>query len=206
MSRKKWTPKTELTDALVKSREKRKWQVSYRRYVLERMPCEAYAPYFGLDIDTLRRWFELQFDETLSWDNFGKAWQFDHIVPTNCFDFNNEDDLKLCWNFINMRAGSVLIGGEAGHTVDLLAARPYFEELAARTRYSLAYKMVEKLDRLALTTRPMETAVGFLAENQPVFEQIALFSNEEFNRLNQGVSAADILLEREILKKFGSSD
>lgn len=203
MARKKWTPKTELTEALVKSREKRKWQVSYRRYVLERMPCEAYAPYFGLDIETLRRWFELQFDGSLTWDNFGKAWQFDHIVPTTCFDFNNQDDLKLCWSFINMRAGAITQEGEAGHSADLLAAKPYFEELAARTNYSLAHKMVAKLDSLAHAARPIEPAIAFLSEKQPVFEQIALFSNEEFNRLNQGVTAADILLEREILKKFG---
>ena len=63
MARKAWTPQTEITDSLIRFREKRKWQLSYRRYVLEKAPSEAYAPYFGLDIETLRQWFEAQFTE-----------------------------------------------------------------------------------------------------------------------------------------------
>jgi hypothetical protein len=40
--------------------------VAYRRYVLEKAPSESYARYFGLDIETLRQWFELQFTEEIN--------------------------------------------------------------------------------------------------------------------------------------------
>src|SRR6188474_3101936 len=101
MERKRWTPKAEITDELLKSREKRKWQVALRRYVLDKNLSPAYAWYFGLSIDQFRNWIEIQFTEGLSWENFGSAWQFDHVIPVAYFDFSLEEDLLLCWNFIN---------------------------------------------------------------------------------------------------------
>ena len=55
MARKKWTPRDEITPELLAAREKRKWQIALRRYVLDGNPSTRYAPYFGLDIKTLRR-------------------------------------------------------------------------------------------------------------------------------------------------------
>ena len=81
MPRKTWTAQTEITDSLIRFREKKKWQLSYRRYVLEKMPSEAYAPYFGLDVEGFRQWIALQFTPELNWSNFATAWQLDHIVP-----------------------------------------------------------------------------------------------------------------------------
>lgn len=34
--------------------------------------------------------------------SFGKEWQLDHIVPVELFDLEKEDDLKLCFNYLNM--------------------------------------------------------------------------------------------------------
>jgi hypothetical protein len=201
MARKKWTPQTEITDSLLKSRERRKWQLSYRRYVLERMPCEAYAPYFGLDIETLRQWFALQFTEGLSWNNFGAAWQFDHIIPSTYFDYSNEEDLRLCWNFINIRVDRL---PGAGNRIDLLTARPYFQALLQKTSYSICRKMLEKIETVErLNTTASPAIEDFLSGNHQLLETIQSLSAEEFNRLNQGNTVQDLLLEREILKKFG---
>ncbi|MBV9986882.1 MAG: hypothetical protein JO301_04350 [Chitinophagaceae bacterium] len=204
MARKKWTPQTEITDSLLKFREKRKWQLSYRRYVLERMSCESYAPYFGLDIETLRRWFELQFTGDLNWDNFAKAWQFDHVVPATYFDFSKEEDLVLCWSFINMRIEKISVNKSHGHRVDVLAVRAYFADLYEKTGFSLCQKMLEKIKEIEIANIESNSAIEqFIVENRTLLENIAAFSHEEFNRLNQGISPSDILLEREILKKFG---
>src|SRR5688500_18764886 len=99
MPRKKWSPKTEITPELIKFREKRKWLVALRRYVVDGQPSFAYAPYFALNIKKLREWFEIQFDKEMSWNNFGEAWQFDHIIPVVYFNYSDKNDLKLCWNF-----------------------------------------------------------------------------------------------------------
>lgn len=204
MARKKWTPQTEVTDSLLKFREKRKWQLSYRRYVLEGAKSESYAPYFGLDIQTLRQWFEIQFTGDLNWENFGKAWQFDHLVPIAYFDFANEEDLRLCWNFINIRASRLDEENNRSDRIDLLAVRPYFQNLYNKTGYSLCLKMVEKIESIERANMEDHFAIeSFITTHKASLENMAQFNHEEFNSLNQGSTVEDILLEREILKKFG---
>ena len=203
MPRKRWTPQTELTESLVRLREKKKWQLSYRRYVLEGAPSEAYAQYFGLDMKNLRIWFEVQFTKDLSWDNFGKAWQFEHIIPATYFDFSNENDLRLCWSFINIRVEILKPSGTGSHRIDLLAARPYFQHLFIRTGYALCENMLEKLNTLECFNEAEAGNVEkFLIENISFLEKIASLDQEAFVRLNQGYTADDLLLEREILRKF----
>jgi hypothetical protein len=51
MKRKRWTAKTEVDASLLQFREKRKWQIALRRYILERNKSTYYAPFFGLSIE-----------------------------------------------------------------------------------------------------------------------------------------------------------
>ncbi len=205
MVRKKWTAQTEVTDSLLRLREKRKWQLGFRRYVLERMPSEAYAPYFGLDIETLRTWFELQFEEGLDWENFGKAWQFEHIIPTSCFDYSNEEDLRLCWSFINLRVERIDAEETGGARMDLFSVKNYFDTLYSKTGLGICRKMIEKIEAIEAQHHKSNPALeSFILENKSRFENISSLTNEEFNRLNQNNTVEELLLEREILRKFGS--
>ena len=203
MLRKRWTPQTELTDSLIRLREKKKWQLSYRRYVLEGAPSEAYAQYFGLDMKNLRIWFEVQFAKDLNWENFGKAWQFEHIIPATYFDFSKETDLRLCWSFINIRVERIKTSGTGTNRIDLLAARPYFQQLFCKTGYPVCETMLEKLKTLeSFNSSAISKVETFLNENRFLLENIACLDQEEFIRLNQGSTPEDLLLEREILRKF----
>lgn len=205
MGRKKWTAQQEITEALLKSREKRRWQLAYRRYVLENTPSELYAFYFGLDNSTLRKWFECQFTEGINWGNFGKAWQFDHIVPTTYFKYNETSDLVLCWSFINIRVGpleeskSPNPGG-----IDLLAVRLYFENLYHKTGFSLCQQMLEKIEAIERSGLQESPSIErFLVQHKEYLETVRSLTKEEFSKLNSGTPVSDILLEREILRKFG---
>ena len=204
MSRKKWTPKLEITDALIKFREKRKWQLALRRYIIEKKAAEAYAPYFGLDVNGFRQWIELQFIDGLNWDNFASSWQFDHIVPVTYFDFSNPGDLYLCWNFINIRVEKIELNKNRGNRIDVLAVKPYFQSLYKKTNYSFCEKMLTKLDEIEVSNIVSHPAIeDFIVNNKQHLEMIATLNQQEFSRFNQGVTLADIMLEREILKKFG---
>lgn len=207
MARKRWTPQTEITENLIRFREKRKWQLGYRRYVLERAPSESYAPFFGLDIETLRAWFENQFTEDLNWDNFGKAWQFEHIVPSTYFDYTNEEDMKLCWSFINMRVEKLDPTNRiCGNRIDLLAVKPYFRALYNKTGLGICLTMLEKIEAVAVSNGETHLNIeGFINDKKDLLEKIATLTHEEFNRLNKGNTVTELLLEREILRKFGSS-
>lgn len=203
MTRKRWTPQTEVTDALLRLREKRKWQLAYRRYVVEQKPSETYGPFFGLDIQSLRQWFSLQFKDGQSWETYGQNWQFEHIIPAAYFDFGIDADLKLCWSFVNMRVQHLEPGNHAPIPFNLLAARPYFQQLLERTGWESCQDMLVRIDELAADTALVsEAGVQFILGQKARLEQIASLDAAELQQLNQGTSLDSLLLEREILKKF----
>lgn len=204
MKRKKWTPIVEITGSLLKFREKRKWQLALRRYVLEKNASPAYALYFGLGIEDFRKWVEIQFNEDLSWDNFGSLWQFDHVVPVAYFDFSKDEELLLCWNFINIRVERIEPNKNRGDRIDIISVKPYYESLYNKTGLPYCLKMIEKINTIQSSNISSEPAIeGFLIKNREYFETVSTFNKEEFNQLNNGRDVKDILLEREIIKKFG---
>ena len=204
MTRKKWTPKVEITDSLLKFNEKRKWQLALRRYIIESKASESYAPYFGLDVKGFRQWIAIQFTDELNWDNFASSWQFDHLVPVTYFDFSIESDLYLCWNFINIRVERLEHNKNRGNRIDVLSVKPYFQHLYSKTGYGFCLQMIKRLDIIEISNIESNSAIeNFIIDNKQHLETISTLSQEEFVRFNQGTSLKDIMLEREILKKFG---
>jgi hypothetical protein len=203
MQRKKWTAKEVVTESYIKFKEKRKWQLALRRYILEKNPSQFYAPFFGLGIEDFRKWVEVQFSEDQNWENFAVAWQFDHIVPIGYFDFNKEDDLKLCWNFINIRVESNDLSKNQENKIDILAAKNYFETLFAHTGYDICNKMVNKIESIQQSSHITVPAIEhFILSNKEKLDEMASFEGTDFYNLNKGTSYNDILMEKSIFKKF----
>lgn len=199
--RKKWTPQENLTGADRKARERKKWQLAFRRYVVEQKATPDYAPYFGLPIHDVRKWIKIQFTGDLKWENFGTAWQFEHLLPLSFFDFNLKEDLQLCWNFTNI---SVARLGDDVKKTDLLSLKGHFDRLFEKSGYPICKRMADRIRLLEGAQLPFVSLVEeFLIEKKYELEKMESFSAEEFNRLNQGISLRDLLLEKEILSKFG---
>lgn len=204
MPRKKQTFPKEITPALLKFREKRKWQINYRRYVLEGSPCPYYAPYFGLDIKNLRQWFEYQFTNDLNWDNFGKKWQFDHIIPVTYFDFANEDELEMCWNFTNIRVEKFQLNKDRGNRLDVLNAKNYFKELFEKTNYAICSKLLLKIDEIEVSDFvSTEAQQLFIRDHSEYLEMIKGYSAFEFELLNNGRSISEVKKEIDFYKNIG---
>ena len=203
MARKRWSAQTEITPELLKFREKRKWQIALRRYVLEKNPCVVYAPFFGLDIEKMRKWFEFQFKPGTGWENFGTTWQFDHIIPVTYFDFALEVELKMCWNFTNIRVGEFQRNKDRGNRMDILAAKSYFRELHEKTNYPSCLKLLKKIDQIELSelvsTKPQQV---FILENREYLDMIENYSAFEFELLNSGRDIEQVKKEILFLKKF----
>ncbi len=194
----------ETPESLLKKREKRKWQIALRRYVIEKAQSSAYARYFGLDIKFFREWIAIQFKEDLSWENFAKNWQFDHIVPVAYFDFANEEDLLLCWNFINIRVEKIEHNKARGDRIDAMGVRTYFEDLYNRTKYPFCLRMLDKIATIEVANIESNKELeAFIIKNQAYFDQISQFHQADFQRLNQGASISNVLAEKEIVRKFG---
>jgi hypothetical protein len=195
----------ETPESIQKKREKRRWQMALRRYVIEKNPSSAYAKYFGLDIEFFREWIAIQFNDSLSWDNFAQKWQFDHIVPVAYFNYSNEEDLLLCWNFINIRVESIDYNKVSGNRIDVMAVRTYFEDLYNKTKYPFCLRMLDKIRTIEeANIESNKELEEFIIKNQTYFEQISLLNKDDFQRLNNGVPFKNILAEKEIARKFGS--
>jgi hypothetical protein len=202
MTRKKWEPQTAITPALLKTREKRKWQIALRRYVLERNISADYAPYFGLDIDQMRRWFECQFPSGIGWQHFGELWQFEHVLPVTCFDFTSEDELRICWNFINLRV-EVLQDTEKGSRQDSLIARRYFTKLLEQTGYPVCAQLLEKIRQMESTDDTSTRAqADFIIANQTYLETVGKFGTYEFEQVNRGRPVREVQEEADFLRKY----
>ena len=202
MARKRWEARTEITPELLKFREKRKWQIALRRYVVERNPSTFYAPYFGLDIETMRKWFEMQLPKDLGWEDFGKKWQLDHLIPVTCFDFSKEQDLKMCWNFMNLRVSVITDTKEGGSRVDILGARNYFTRLHGITRYPLCEAFLRKLDSLEGQGPSTSAAEAFFSQYKGHIHQIQHYAAAEFELLNGGRTPEEVRKEMDFLKNL----
>lgn len=203
MERKKWSAQTEITPALLKLREKRKWQIALRRYVLEKNGSGLYAPYFGLDIENIRRWFETQFEVGTSWTDFAVNWQFGHIIPVTYFDWSTDNELKLCWNFINLRVVEIQPGKGKEINSDILLAKQYFEDLYKRTSYPLCQLFLKKIHSIKREEKiNTEKEVAFLLQSRAYLDKLENYSAFEFALLNSGKNIDEVQKEMAFYKKF----
>jgi len=63
----------------------------------------SYQNIVGCDIDFLKKWLEFRFDKNMNWDNLGKYWEIDHILPISAFNFNNENEKNICFHWTNLQ-------------------------------------------------------------------------------------------------------
>lgn len=86
----------------MKYNDKKKYQIAMRRLYATNIPSKQILELIGTDkqgfIDHINKYLL----DGMTLENFGKVWSLDHIVPVDLFDFDNLNDLKLCYNFINI--------------------------------------------------------------------------------------------------------
>lgn len=48
-------------------------------------------------------WINYQLNNDLTWDNYGKLWHIDHVIPLSFFNLNDVNEQKLAFNWSNLR-------------------------------------------------------------------------------------------------------
>lgn len=56
----------------------------------------------GCSIEQLLEHLESQFQDGMTWDNYGE-WHIDHIKPCAMFDFTKEEDQRECFHYTNLQ-------------------------------------------------------------------------------------------------------
>lgn len=80
---------------------KKKYGIALRRILTTNVPSKKFVRYLGATPQEFKRLIVLQLKPEFTMDNYGRVWVLDHIVPVFLFDQEREDDLLLCWNYIN---------------------------------------------------------------------------------------------------------
>lgn len=57
----------------------------------------------GCSIQDFTIWLEHNFTKNMSWENYGTYWHIDHVILCEIFDLTNMEEIKLCFNWKNMR-------------------------------------------------------------------------------------------------------
>lgn len=58
----------------------------------------------GYTVNDLKAHLERQFERGMSWENYGKVWEIDHIRPVAAYDFTKgEEEIRACWALSNLR-------------------------------------------------------------------------------------------------------
>jgi hypothetical protein len=60
------------------------------------------AFYLGENIENIKKWIEFNWNDGMTWENYGKYWEIDHSLPINCFDMTNDKDIKTCFSWMNL--------------------------------------------------------------------------------------------------------
>ncbi len=63
----------------------------------------------GCDMDFFRHHIESQFTTKMNWQNYGKYWHLDHIIPCAKFDLSNQTEILKCFNYNNYRPLNAVI-------------------------------------------------------------------------------------------------
>lgn len=80
-------------------------RVAFSRFLKGRKekPTSEYLKDCGYTRKELIKHLEGQFDQNMTWDNYGSYWHVDHIIPQSVFEPANEQHLKWCWSLENLR-------------------------------------------------------------------------------------------------------
>jgi hypothetical protein len=86
----------------MKYNEKKRLQLGLRRLYTGEAPSKELLNLIGTDRDTFVNHVNSYRLSGMTDENFGKEWTLDHVVPVDIFDFSDEQQLKLCYNYHNI--------------------------------------------------------------------------------------------------------
>jgi hypothetical protein len=109
-------------------KDKKRLQMLISRYYGTSSPCDSVRDVVGISKMQFMDFIDSHFwDESISRVNYGLLWQLDHIVPQHLFDISKEEDLLLCYNYMNyipmLKHDNVLKGGSIHFSVQILNKR-----------------------------------------------------------------------------------
>ncbi len=128
-----------------------------------KLPSNAHIDYLGCSIPDLRAYIETLWSSGMTWETYGPGthqWCIDHIVPYVVFSHTDEQHLRWCWSYRNLRP---LWNRENSAKSDLVAGTSVRQFRASGREAELNDLVGAELERLGITTK-----TTYLASLSPV--------------------------------------
>jgi hypothetical protein len=74
-----------------------------RKYLKQNKNDKRSTELLGCSILKLKAYLEKQFDNKMSWKNYGTYWHIDHIIPCSSFDFTDPIQQQQCFHYANLQ-------------------------------------------------------------------------------------------------------
>lgn len=58
--------------------------------------------YCGVTTGLIKKWLEYNFDDKMTWENYGKVWHVDHVIPITWFDLSQQSEVDFCFGWKNI--------------------------------------------------------------------------------------------------------
>ncbi len=71
--------------------------------VLHKQKKNTYISYLSCKREEFLDWIEFQFWEGCSWDQYGKEWVIDHVIPVDFFNLEDKEHVHRCFAWFNLR-------------------------------------------------------------------------------------------------------
>jgi len=92
----------------------------------------------GCTIEKLIKWLEFQFEPDMNWENHGKLWHIDHIIPISLFNCINQIDQDICFNWKNLQPLYVPVNLKKSNKLLLYY---YFNSIVSLNRYITIFEL-----------------------------------------------------------------
>jgi hypothetical protein len=141
---------------------KKQVQQTLRRYVLNgTIGAESIISNFGASPLVYRNYLKHLMHPSMNFCNYGRIWSIDHIVPFGIFDLSNENDRKLCLNYLNTKP-SFVSENQMRSATDILYALEHFTFLSTKiSKNEIIDGLVEKC-KLEISKRHYRVAQNVL--------------------------------------------
>ncbi len=76
-----------------------------------------------------KEWFNFIFTGDMTWENYSTNWVIDHVIPPMFFNLNNENEVDLCYSWLNIQPLSRGENRIKSNNFDLNYIVPHLEKL-----------------------------------------------------------------------------
>lgn len=121
-------------------KQKRKTDIDFRMKEVLRSKMQkflqnrktSYVKLVGCSLDFFKKWISYRFDKIMNWDNFGKVWEIDHILPISSFNMNEESHKKICFHWTNLQPLNIKENRNKSNNLEL---HYYFNNIVSIFRF-----------------------------------------------------------------------